>query len=177
MAKVAWNVDPSHSTIGFSVKHMMFTTVRGHFKKFSATVVADPEDLTTAEIDFTVDVASIDTRDENRDNHLRGADFFDVEKYPHMTFKATKIVKTGPNTYDMTGDLTIRDVTKPVTFHVTYEGMGKNPWGQEVAGFTAQAKINRKDFGLTWNAALETGGVLVSDEVKIELEIEATKAQ
>jgi len=86
-------------------------------------------------------------------------------------------VKTGPNTYDMTGDLTIRDVTKPVTFHVTYEGMGKNPWGQEVAGFTAQAKINRKDFGLTWNAALETGGVLVSDEVKIELEIEATKAQ
>ncbi|GMA58385.1 polyisoprenoid-binding protein YceI [Alicyclobacillus sacchari] len=176
MAKSTWNVDTSHSHVGFSVKHMMFTTVRGSFKQFSATVVADPEDLTNAEIDFSIETASVNTGDENRDNHLRSGDFFDVENHPQITFHATSTTKTSGNAYDMTGDLTIRGVTKPVTFHVTYEGTGKNPWGAEVAGFSATTTINRKDFGLTWNAALETGGVLVSDQVKIELDIQASKA-
>lgn len=175
MAKSTWNVDVSHSMVGFSVKHMMFTTVRGKFEKFSATVIADPEDLTTAEIDFTVDLSSINTNDEGRDNHLRGTDFFDVEKHPTMNFKATSTTKKGEHAYDMTGDLTIRNITKPVTFHVTFEGSGKNPWGAEVAGFAASTTISRKDWDLSWNAALETGGVLVSDQVKIELEIQASK--
>ncbi|GMA62509.1 YceI family protein [Alicyclobacillus fastidiosus] len=175
MAKTTWAVDASHSEIGFSAKHMMFTTVRGSFKKFEATVVADPEDLSTAEIDFTIDVASVDTRNEDRDNHLRTGDFFDVENYPTITFKATETKKTGEHEYDMIGDVTIHGVTKPVTFHVVYQGTGKNPWGAEVAGFEATAAISRKDFGLTYNAALETGGVLISDQVKLNLEIQASK--
>ncbi|MFB5190187.1 YceI family protein [Alicyclobacillus fastidiosus] len=175
MAKTTWAVDASHSEIGFSAKHMMFTTVRGSFKKFEATVTADPEDLSTAEIDFTIDVASVDTRNEDRDNHLRSGDFFDVENYPTITFKATEIKTTGEHEYDMTGDVTIHGVTKPVTFHVAYQGTGKNPWGAEVAGFEATATISRKDFGLTYNAALETGGVLISDQVKLNLEIQASK--
>lgn len=175
MAKAAWNVDAAHSEIGFSTKHMMFTTVRGTFKEFEATVVADPEDLTSAEIDFSIDASSIDTRSADRDNHLRSADFFDVEKHSKIAFKATDTKKTGDNEYDLVGDMTIRDVTRPVTFHVVYEGSGKNPWGQEVAGFTADASINRKDFGLNWNAVLETGGVLVSDKVNLHLEIQASK--
>lgn len=175
MAKVNWAVDLSHSEIGFSVKHMMFTTVRGSFKKFEATVSADAEDLTTADINFTIDVSSVDTRDENRDNHLRSADLFDAEKFPNIKFKATETKKTGHNEYDMTGDLTILDVTKPTTFRVTYEGVGTNPWGAEVAGFTATTTVNRKDFGLSWNAALETGGVLVSEQVKINVELQASK--
>lgn len=176
MAKSQWNVDVTHSEVGFSIKHMMFTTVRGSFKSFEATVHADPEDLTSAEIDFTIDVSSIDTRDEGRDNHLRSADFFDVEQFPKITFKATNTTSKGGNEYDMTGDMTVHGITKPVTFHVTFEGAGKNPWGAEVAGFTASTTINRKDFGLSWNAALETGGVLVSEQVKINLELQAAKA-
>lgn len=175
MAKAIWNVDAAHSEIGFSTKHMMFTTVRGTFSDFEATVVADPEDLTSAEIDFSIDVASIDTRSGDRDNHLRSPDFFDVENYAKITFKATGTKKTGDNEYDLTGDMTVRGVTQPVTFHVVYEGAGKNPWGAEVAGFTADATINRKDFGLNWNAVLETGGVLVSDKVNLHLEIQAAK--
>lgn len=131
--------------------------------------------MTTAEIDFSIDAASVNTRDEARDNHLRASDFFDVENHPKITFKAIETKKTGEHEYDMTGDLTIRGITKPVTFHVKFEGAGKNPWGAEVAGFSATTTISRKDWGLSWNAALETGGVLVSDQVKIELEIEASK--
>ncbi|GEO25394.1 polyisoprenoid-binding protein [Alicyclobacillus acidoterrestris] len=175
MAKSTWAVDPAHSEIGFSTKHMMFTTVRGSFKKFDATVAADPDDLSTADIEFTIDAASVDTRNEDRDNHLRGADFFDVENHPTITFKATDIKKTADQEYDMTGLVTIRGVTKPVTFHVVYNGTGKNPWGAEVAGFEATATISRKDFGLTYNAALETGGVLISDQVKLNVEIQASK--
>ncbi|WP_436663622.1 YceI family protein [Alicyclobacillus acidoterrestris] len=175
MAKSTWAVDPAHSEIGFSAKHMMFTTVRGSFKKFDATVAADPDDLSTADIEFTIDAASVDTRNEDRDNHLKGADFFDVENHPTITFKATDIKKTADQEYDMTGDVTIRGVTKPVTFHVVYNGTGKNPWGAEVAGFEATATISRKDFGLTYNAALETGGVLISDQVKLNVEIQASK--
>ncbi|WAH36094.1 YceI family protein [Alicyclobacillus dauci] len=175
MAKSTWNVDASHSAIEFVVKHMMISNVRGSFHSFEANVIADPEDLTTAEIDFSIDVNSIDTRDEGRDNHLRSADFFDVENFPKLTFKSTNITKKGQGEYDLTGDITIRGVTKPLTFHVTYEGGGKDPWGGERAGYSAKGSLSRKDFGLTWNSALETGGVLVGDEVKLNLEIEAVK--
>ncbi|WEG13726.1 YceI family protein [Pullulanibacillus sp. KACC 23026] len=176
MTKQVWNVDLSHSSLEFTVKHMMVSKVRGNFDVYEAKLIADPQDLTTAEIEFKVDIDSINTRNADRDAHLKSADLFEKEKYPYMTFKATNIVKTGDNEYAVTGDLTLKGVTKSVTFDATFEGEGKNPWGQEVAGFTATGKINRSDFGISWNAALETGGVLVGDEVKIAVEIEATKA-
>ncbi|MCL6548175.1 MAG: YceI family protein [Alicyclobacillus sp.] len=175
MAKAKWTVDAAHSSIEFSVRHMMITNVRGAFHKFDAKIEADPEDLTDATIEFTVDLASVDTKNADRDAHLRSADFFDVEHHPNMTFRATRIVKKGDGQYDVTGDLTIRGVTKPVTFQVNYEGHGKDPWGNERVGFTGQGTLNRSEFGLTWNAALETGGVLVADQVKVSLDIQATK--
>lgn len=175
MAKSVWNVDASHSALEFKVKHMMMANVRGQFHDFQANITADPEDLTTAEIDFTVNVNSIDTKDEQREGHLKSADFFDVENYPNLTFKATKIERKSNNEYAMTGDMTIRGVTKPVTFNVTSEGIGKDPWGNERAGFTAAGSLNRKEFGLNWNALLETGGVLVGEQVKINVEIEAVR--
>ncbi|PID25410.1 YceI family protein [Sporosarcina sp. P7] len=176
MTKAKWNVDTAHSTIEFSVRHMMISNVKGTFNEFQGTIEADPQDLTDASIDFTIDANSIDTRKSDRDNHLRSADFFDVENYPNLSFKATTIEKTSDDTYDITGDFTIKDTTKPVTFHVTFEGIAKDPMsGDEAAGFSGNTKINRKDFGLTWNAALETGGVVVSDEVKIHIEIQLRK--
>ncbi|MFC4322090.1 YceI family protein [Litchfieldia salsa] len=176
MAKTKWNVDVTHSGIDFSVKHMMFATVKGAFHKFEAVVEADPTDLTTADISFDVDVASVDTRNEDRDNHLRSADFFDVENHPKMTFQSTSITKTDENEYDVTGELTINGVTNTETFAVTYEGQGKNPWGVDVVGFSGEGKIKRSEYGLTWNAALETGGVLVGDQIKISLQVEANPA-
>ena len=170
MAKFA--VDQSHSSIGFEVKHMMVSKVKGNFDSYTAEVeAADLTDLTTATIAFTFDVASINTRSEDRDNHLKSGDFFDVEKYPSITFKSTNISKDGDD-YKVTGDLTIKDVTKPVTFDVEFGGKGTNPWGVEVYGFEAATKINREEFGLTWNAALETGGVLVGKDIKITVELE-----
>ena len=173
MAKVKWALDAAHSSVEFSVRHMMIAKVKGSFGQFDATIEADPADLTTADIAFSIDVASVDTKNGDRDAHLRGADFFDAENYPKLTFKATKIVKTGEGEYDVTGDLTLRGVTKSETFAVTYEGSGKDPWGNTKAGFSVDGSIKRGDYGLTWNAALETGGVLVSDDVKIHLEIQA----
>lgn len=174
MAK--FTVDQSHSQVGFEVKHMMVSKVKGQFDAYTAEVEAeDLSDLTTAQITFTLDVASINTRNTDRDNHLKGADFFDVEKYPSITFKSTSIEKDG-NDYKLTGDLTIKDVTKPVTFEVEFGGKGTNPWGVEVYGFEAEAKINREEFGLTWNAALETGGVLVGKDIKIKVELEVNPA-
>lgn len=171
-----WTVDAAHSSIDFSVKHMMVSKVKGAFQKFNASVEADPNNLTTANIDFTIDVASIDTRNNDRDNHLRSADFFDVEKYPTMTFKSTKIVKTDDDEYDVTGDVTLHGVTRSETFSVTFEGLAKDPMsGAEKIGFSANGKIKRSDYGLTWNAALETGGVLVGDDIKVSIEIEASK--
>lgn len=175
MAKTKWNVDLAHSSVDFWVRHMMVSRAKGTFHNFEASIEADPEDLTTADISFSIDVNSIDTRNEERDKHLKSADFFDVENHPKITFKSTKIEKTGDSKYDVTGDLTIKGITRPVTFSVTYEGQGKNPWGAIVAGFSAEGKINRTDFGLTWNTPLETGGVLVGEDVYINLEIEATK--
>ncbi len=175
MAKTVWNVDKSHSTVDFSVKHMMFATVKGGFQEYDATIVADPTDLTTADIEFTVDVASIDTRSSDRDAHLRSADFFDVDNHPKMTFKATTIEKTDDNEYNVTGDLTLRGTTKSETFSVVFEGTGQDPWGNEKAGFAVEGKLKRSDYGLTWNAPLEAGGVLVGDQIKIALQLQAAK--
>ena len=175
MAKSKWALDKSHSSVDFTVRHMMFAKVNGTFKEFNAEIEADPEDLTTASISFEVDTASIDTRNGDRDAHLRSADFFDSENHPKMTFKATKIVKTGDGTYDITGDLTIRGTTRSETFKVEYNGSGKDPWGNEKVGFSVEGKINRTDYGFKWNAPLEAGGVLVGDEVKISLDIQAAK--
>ena len=174
MAK--WTVDQSHSSIGFEVKHMMVSKVKGSFESYTADIeAADLADLTTATISFNLDVASINTRSEDRDNHLRNADFFDAEQFPAITFKSTSIEKDGDD-YKLTGDLTIKDVTKPVTFDVEFGGKGTNPWGVEVYGFEAETKINREEFGLTWNAALETGGVLVGKDIKIKVELEVNPA-
>ena len=171
-----WAIDQAHSAVGFVVKHMMVSKVKGQFDSYTAEVeAADLTDLTTAAIAFKFDVASVTTRSDDRDNHLRSADFFDAETYPTIEFKSTDIVKHGSD-YKVTGDLTIKDVTKPVTFDVEYGGKGVNPWGVEVYGFEADAKINREEFGLTWNAALETGGVLVGKDIKIKVELEINPA-
>lgn len=174
MAK--WTIDQGHSSIGFSVKHMMVSKVKGTFDAYTAEVEAeDLADLTTASIKFNLDVASINTKSEDRDAHLKSADFFDVDSFPAIHFESTNITKQG-DSYGVTGNLTIKDVTKEVTFETEYNGKGLNPWGQEVYGFEAEAKVNREDFGLTWNAALETGGVLVGKDIKINVELELNKA-
>lgn len=177
MTKGKWALDAAHSSVDFSVKHMMFANVKGSFNEFDASIEADPTDLTSAAIEFTINTGSVDTRNADRDAHLRGEDFFDVENYPAMTFKSTSITKTDEGEYDVTGDLTIKDTTKPQTFTVTYGGTGKDPWGNEKVGFGVEGAINRSEFGLTWNAALETGGVLVGDKVKISLDVQAAKAE
>lgn len=176
MAKTTWTIDTTHSSIEFVVKHMMISKAKGVFNIYDAKIKADPKDLTDATIEFSIDVNSIDTRQKDRDDHLRSADFFDVENHPHMTFQATDIKKKAENNYDVTGDLTIRGTTKPVTFDITFEGQSRDPMsGNEVVGFSGNGKLKRTDFGLTWNTALETGGVLVGDEVKINLELELHK--
>jgi polyisoprenoid-binding protein YceI len=171
MTKAKWTVDESHSVVEFSVKHLMISTVKGNFNSFSAEIEADPSNLTDAAIEFTIDANSIDTRKEDRDNHLRSADFFDVEKYPQIKFKATNIVKESADNYDVQGDFEMHGVSKPVTFAVVFEGQAG-----DVAGFSANTEINRADFGLTWNSTLETGGVLVSEKVKINLDLQLHKS-
>ncbi|CDJ99138.1 conserved hypothetical protein [Microbacterium sp. C448] len=169
-----WTLDPSHSEVQFSVRHMMISKVRGTFGVKSATLTA-PENPLEATVEATVDVASVDTKDEGRDNHLRSADFFDVETYPTMEFRSTGVrIENGDFLVD--GNLTIKDVTKPVTFDFDFGGFGTDPWGNYKAGATAKAVINREDFGLTWNAALETGGVLVGKDVTIELDLQGALA-
>lgn len=176
MTREVWNIDTAHSLLEFSVKHMMISRAKGAFSKFGAVIEADLQDLTDAKIEFDVDLSSIDTRNKDRDDHLRSSDFFDIETHPKMTFIVTDIKKKSKDNYDVTGDLTIRDVTKPITVDVHFEGQSKDPMsGNEAAGFTGKTKISRKEFGLTWNVALETGGVLVGDEVTINIEVEAQK--
>ncbi|KAA9087305.1 YceI family protein [Microbacterium radiodurans] len=167
-----WVLDASHSEVGFSVRHMMISKVRGTFAVAEATIVApeNPLDLT---LDAKVDVASINTKDEGRDNHLRSADFFDAETYPNITFVSTGVRQQGGD-FLVDGDLTIKDVTKSVTFTVEFGGFGTDPWGNYKAGATAKTVINREEFGLTWNAALETGGVLVGKDVTIELDLQGS---
>lgn len=176
MNMTKWIIDQSHSTVGFEVKHMMVSKVKGQFDSYTANLdVANPADLSDAKINFTFDVASINTKSTDRDNHLKSADFFDTDVFPHITFTSTNVEKDGDD-YKVTGDLTIKDVTKPVTFDVEFGGKGTNPWGVEVYGFEASAKINREEFGLTWNQALETGGVLVGKDIKINVELEVNPA-
>ncbi|NRG46447.1 polyisoprenoid-binding protein [Bacillus sp. CRN 9] len=177
MVKSKWTLDPAHSSVDFSVKHMMIANVKGTFNQFDATIEADPDDLTSASIELNIDLASVDTRNEDRDNHLRSADFFNVEKNPKMTFTTTNIERKGEGEYNVTGNLTIAGVTKSETISVTYEGSGVDPWGNVKVGFTADGSLNRSDYGLTWNSALETGGVLVGDKIKISLDLQASKAE
>lgn len=171
-----WNVDATHTNVGFSVRHMMVSNVKGSFTGIEGTVIGDVNNLTDAKIHFEIDVNTINTNNEDRDNHLRSEDFFAVEKYPNITFDSTDIVETGKDKYDVTGDLTVKDVTKKTTFKVTRTGAGKNPWGVDVVGFETETKISRKEFGLTWNQALETGGVLVGDDIKISVELQVNPA-
>jgi len=171
-----WLVDNSHSLIEFSVKHLMIAKVRGVFHKFDAEIEADLNDLTSAKVSFTIDLNSVDTRNEDRDNHLRSADFFDVENTPNLSFVAKSIQQTTEGEFDVTGDVTLHGVTKQETFKLVFEGTSTDPWGNEKAGFSASGVIKRSDYGLTYNAALETGGVLIGDEVKVNIELEAQKA-
>jgi len=170
-----WNLDPLHSEIGFKVKHMMITSVSGSFEKFDGQVESNDTDFENAKIQFTADINSINTGNKDRDNHLKSADFFDAASYPQLKFVSSKFEKKDEETYVLHGNLTLRDVTKPVKFNVEFGGIGKDPWGNEKAGFTISGKINRTDYKLNWNAALETGGVLVGEEVKIEAEMQLVR--
>jgi len=174
----AWNIDPEHSNVGFKVRHLMVSNVKGSFEKVSGTVDINDKDITKSKVDVTIETASINTNVAKRDEHLRSPDFFDVAKFPTMTFTSKKVVKAGKDKLKVTGDLTLHGVTKEVVLDV--EGPAKeskDPWGNFRRGATANTKINRKDFGLTWNKALETGGVAVGEEVFITLEIELIKAK
>ena len=170
-----WNLDTGHSQVSFSAKHMGIMTVRGRFTDVQATINFNEDDFTASSVEATINAASVATNDEKRDGHLRSADFFDVEQYPSLVFKSSSIERAAHDHYRMTGDLTIHGVTRPVSLDVVYSGQAKDPWGNMHAGFSAETTINRKDWGLGWNVALETGGFLVSEDVKIGLEIEAVK--
>ncbi len=172
MATTTWVLDPTHSELHFKVKHLMITTVTGAFPAISGRLESTDDSFKDAKVSFTAEVSSITTNNEQRDAHLKGADFFDTEKYPAVKFESSQY-----NAADgkITGDLTIKDVTKQVTLDVSFDGTAKDPWGNEKAGFSLSGKINRKDFGLTWNATLETGGVMVSEEVRISAELQFVK--
>jgi polyisoprenoid-binding protein YceI len=175
-----WELDPAHTTIEFAVKHMMFTTVRGRFKSFAGTVQIDERNPDNSRVDVTIDAASLDTGVADRDNHLRSADFLDVEKHPAIVFHSTGIDgahdKEGDR-FRVIGDLEIRGTAISVTLDATFEGAGKDPWGKQRAGFAARTEIDRREWGLRWNQALETGGVLVGNQVRIELEAQAVKQE
>lgn len=176
MAAAQWNLDKSHSGITFSVRHMMITNVRGSFNEFGATVSADPADLAGLEATLTIDVNSIDTKDAGRDGHLKSPDFFNAEQFPQISFAKTSLVSKGGDDYALTGDLTIAGVTKSVTLNTEISGPAKDPWGNVKLGVVADGVISRSDFGLTWNAALETGGLLVGDAIKVHIELEFAQA-
>lgn len=173
----AYSVDTAHSEIGFSVRHMMFAKVRGQFKTWTAALAYDAADPSKTSVRVQIDTASIDTREEKRDAHLRSDDFFSAGKFPKITFESKRIEKTGQGRYKLVGDLTIRDVTREVALDVEQTGGGKDPWGNQRLGFSAKGTINRGDWGLKWNQALEAGGVLVSDKVDIEVEAQAVAAK
>jgi polyisoprenoid-binding protein YceI len=176
-AASTWNIDPVHSVAEFKVKHMMISNVKGQFTALQGTLTHSEKSVTESHVEVTIDAASVNTRDPQRDAHLKSADFFDVEKFPTLTFKSTRISQVGDGELSMSGDLTLHGVTRPVVF--TVEGptaSGKDPWGNIRMGASATTKINRKDFGLTWNAALETGGILVGEEVTITLDVQFIKA-
>lgn len=171
-----WNLDKAHSEISFKVKHMMISNVTGSFKDFDITLQAEKEDFTDAKISFVAQTKSIDTKNEQRDRHLVSADFFDAEKFPEMTFVSTGLIKESDTDYVLEGSLTIKDKTQPIRLNVEFGGVFVDPWGVSKAGFTVSGKLKRSDFGLTWNAALESGGVLVSEEVKLMAELQFSRA-
>ena len=172
---MSWEIDATHSQATFSVKHMMISTVRGHFEVLSGKLHIDEEHPDNSWVEAEVDAASINTRDARRDGHLRSPDFFDVEKYPKITFKSTKVTPIGNNEYRVTGDLTMHGVTKEETLHADYSGQVKDLYGLQRAAFSVKGKINRKDFGLNWNVGLEAGGVLVGEDVNIEIDLAAVQ--
>lgn len=170
-----WVIDPTHSKVNFRVKHLMISTVEGNFKEFEGAVNTSGDDFSTAEISFSMKAASVDTEMADRNAHLKSPDFFDAEKYPEISFTGKGMKDLGDDMYELTGNLTIKDVTKPVTLTVEYGGTMTDPWGNVKAGFSLTGKIKRKDWGLNWNAALEAGGVLVGEDVKISGDIELAK--
>lgn len=172
--KTTWKLDPAHTTVEFSAKHLMITTVKGRIADVAGTISIDEKDPQNSFVEATLKATSLDTRTDQRDQHLRSADFLDVEKYPEIKFRSTRI-QGDKESFKLTGDLTIRDVTRPITLDVEFEGRTKDPWGGERVGFSANGKIDRRDFGLTWNQALETGGVVVGNDIKISLEAQAVK--
>ena len=170
-----YKIDPAHSDISFKVKHLMIATATGLFKTFDATLEIDEENFENAQVSFEADVDSIDTKNEQRDAHLKSDDFFNAAQYPKLTFKSTKIEKVSDSEFKLTGDLTVRDITKPVVLSVDYNGKVIDPWGMERMGFEATGKINRKEFGLKWSAVTEAGGLVVADDVKLVLNVEMVK--
>ncbi|GBL36121.1 UPF0312 protein MW2606 [Filimonas sp.] len=176
VTKTKWGIDPSHSEIGFKVKHLMISNVRGTFSEYEASIYTTGDDFMSAEIDFWLDPVSVNTRDEQRDGHLKAADFFDVENFKEISFVANTYENVdNAASYELYGDLTIKGITKRIKLDVEFGGVVKDPWGNAKAAFTINGKINRKGWGLTWNAALETGGLLVSEEVWIHCEIQLVK--
>ncbi len=175
-----WTIDPTHTLVEFSAKHMMITTVKGRFAGVTGTIHADEADPSRSSVQVELDAASLDTRTEQRDQHLRSAEFLDVEGHPTISFRSTRIegafARPGDE-FRVVGDLSIRGTTREIALDATFEGTGKDPWGGERASFSARGSIDRRDYGLTWNAALETGGVLVSNEIRITVEAQAVKAQ
>ncbi len=172
---MSWKIDSAHSQITFSVRHMMISNVHGRFEDFSGTVDFDEQNPANSKVNVEIEAASINTREQQRDGHLKSGDFLNVEQYPKLYFKSTKIDIQDANHAIITGDLTIRDITKPVQLEVEYAGQSKSPWGTTSAGFSASTKLNRKDWNLTWNVALETGGMLVGDTINVSIELEIVK--
>jgi len=175
MEKTKWVIDPTHSKIGFKVRHLMISNVLGNFKNFEGEIISDGNNFTNSSVKLSIKTASVDTEIADRDTHLKSTDFFDAEKFPVMTFNSTSMEDLGDDTFELKGLMKIKDVEKPVKLAVEFGGVMKDPWGNEKAGFSINGKINRKDFGLNWNAALEAGGVLVGEEVKIICDIELAK--
>lgn len=175
MATTTWALDPTHSEIHFKVKHMMISTVTGEFTKFDASLETEEEDIKTGKVKFSADISSINTKNEQRDGHLKSADFFDAEQFPALSFESTSIEHKSGNDYVLHGNLTLRGVTKEVSLAVEYAGAIKDPYGYTRAGFELSGKINRKDFGLTWSAVTEAGGLVVGDEVRLLANVEFVK--
>jgi polyisoprenoid-binding protein YceI len=174
-ATTKWGFDLAHTEISFKVRHMMITNVKGFFKEFNGSVESSGSNFTDAKISFTIQTASIETGEANRDAHLKSADFFDIDKFPTLTFSSSSLKPISSEEYELTGDLTIRGVTKTVKLKTEFGGVQNDPWGNTKAGFTLTGKVNRKEYGLLWNAALETGGVLVGEEVNLICEVELIK--
>ena len=172
-----WTIDPAHSEIGFKIKHLVISTVSGKFTSFEGKLEGDPEDFTQSQISFTADIDSINTGNEQRDGHLKSGDFFDAAKHPKLSFSSTAIVNKNGSDYKVTGDLTIRGTTKPIILNVDFGGIQNNMYGQTVAGFEITGKINRQEYGLTWSAVTEAGGIVVSDDVKLAIDAELVKQQ